>query len=165
MLYCALWKTDVSGAICPMIFRHTQRYRTSTMPQSRAGYGREYEWHWLRKSASMPDATRSQVTALSTHKASRQRTRQKNEGLTGEKPKGRKRHIVVDTMENLLAIRVHAANIHDTKSGIMAAKLAVEKYPSIKRFCADAGYRKSFEADVQEQLALGVDISARIKPG
>ena len=89
-----------------------------------------------------------------------------NAALTaGKKVKGRKRRIVVDIMGNLLAVIVHAANIHDTKSGIWAAKIAVKKYPSIKRFCADAGYRKSFEHDVQTQLALGVDISARIKPG
>ena len=67
-------------------------------------------------------------------------------------------------MGNLLAVKVHAANIHDTKSGILAAKPAVERYPSIKRFCGDAGYRKSFEEAVQEQLSLGVDISERIKP-
>ena len=81
-----------------------------------------------------------------------------------EKTRGRKRHIVVDTMGNLLAVMVHAANIHDTKSGILAARDAFEKYPSIQRFCADAGYRKSFEQDVSRELGLGVDISARIKP-
>lgn len=68
----------------------------------------------------------------------------------GEKTKGHKRHIVTDTMGNLLAVVVHAANIHDTKAGIIAAKRAVEKYPSIQRFCADAGYRKTFEKDVAE---------------
>ena len=67
-------------------------------------------------------------------------------------------------MGNLLAVVVHAANIHDTKSGILAARDAVKKYPSIQRFCADAGYRKSFEQDVSRELGLGVDISARIKP-
>ena len=67
-------------------------------------------------------------------------------------------------MGNLLAVVVHAANIHDTKSGILAAKDAFEKYPSIQRFCADAGYRKTFEQDVSRELGLGVDISARIKP-
>ena len=80
-----------------------------------------------------------------------------------EKTKGRKRHIVVNTMGNLLAV-VHAANIHDTKSGILAARDAFEKYPTLQRFCADAGYRKSFEQDVSRELGLGVDISARIKP-
>ena len=68
-------------------------------------------------------------------------------------------------MGNLLFVVIHAANIHDTKSGINPAKEAFEKYPTIKRFCADEGYRKSFENDVSEQLDLGVDISARIKPG
>ena len=67
-------------------------------------------------------------------------------------------------MGNLLAVVVHAANLHDTKSGILAARNAFEKYPSIQRFCADAGYRKSFEQDVSRELGLGVDISARINP-
>ncbi len=67
-------------------------------------------------------------------------------------------------MGNLLAVVVHAANIHDTKSGILPARKAFEKYPSIQRFCADAGYRKSFEQDISQELGLGVDISARIKP-
>ncbi len=60
---------------------------------------------------------------------------------------------------------VHAANIHDTKSGINPAIKAVEKYPTIEKFCGDEGYRKSFEEDVLSNLGLGVDISARIKPG
>ena len=70
----------------------------------------------------------------------------------------------MDTMGNLLAVVVHATNIHDTKSGILAARDAFEKYPSIQRFCADAGYRKNFEQDVSRELGLGVDISVRIKP-
>lgn len=81
-----------------------------------------------------------------------------------KKVKGRKRHIVVDTMGNLLSVVVHAANIHDTKSGIMPARLAFERYPTIKGFCADAGYRKTFINDVKNQLGLDVDISERITP-
>ena len=68
-------------------------------------------------------------------------------------------------MGNLLSVVVHAANIHDTKSGIFAAKKAIQKYPSIQRFCADAGYRNSFEKNVESQLKRGVDISTRIKSG
>jgi putative transposase len=67
-------------------------------------------------------------------------------------------------MGNLPAVVVHAANIHDTKSGIMPAKLAFQRYPSIKRFCADAGYRGTFVLDLDEMLHLGVDISEKIKP-
>lgn len=67
-------------------------------------------------------------------------------------------------MGNLLAITVHAANIHDTKSGIKSAKSAFEKHPTFQKFCGDPCYRKTFEEDVLEQLGLGVDISKRIKP-
>ncbi len=42
--------------------------------------------------------------------------------------------------------------------------MAVKHYSSIKRFCADAGYRKSFGQDVSDQLDFGVDIPERIKP-
>ena len=66
-------------------------------------------------------------------------------------------------MGNLLAVTVHAANTHDTKAGINPAKQAFACYPTIKKFCADEGYRKTFENDVRKQLGLGVDISKRIK--
>jgi len=82
----------------------------------------------------------------------------------GKKVKGRKRHIITDTMGNILAVLVHAANIHDTKIGIYPAKKAYDKYPTIKRFCGDEGYRKTFVNDIWEWLGLGVDISKRIKP-
>lgn len=69
-----------------------------------------------------------------------------NRGIDGgKKIKGRKRHIVVDTMGNLLDVVVHAANLHDTKSGILVARKVMDQHPTIKAFSADAGYRKSFE--------------------
>lgn len=67
-------------------------------------------------------------------------------------------------MGNLLAVVVHAANVHDTKAGISTAKRAYERYPSIQKFCADAGYRGTFVSDLKEQLDLDVDISEKIKP-
>ena len=82
----------------------------------------------------------------------------------GKKTKGIKRHIAVDTMGNLLKIVVHEANIHDTKAGILVAKPTYEKYPTIKKFCADAGYRGTFVDDCMNELSIGVDISEKIKP-
>jgi transposase len=63
----------------------------------------------------------------------------------------------------LLTVVVHAANIHDTVAGGAVFEKALKKYPSMKGVCADAGYRKTFEAAV---VALGrtVEISERIKP-
>ena len=82
----------------------------------------------------------------------------------GEKTKGRKRHIVVDVLGCLLSVNVHAAIVHDTKSGIIVAKQAFKKYPSIKKFCADSGYRGTFINDIKNQISLDVDISEKIKP-
>jgi transposase len=67
-------------------------------------------------------------------------------------------------MCNILAVTVHAGNTHETKSGINPAKKACEMYRSIKRFCADAGYRGTFQLDLLRECAMGVDISKRIKP-
>ena len=65
---------------------------------------------------------------------------------------------------HLLAVIVHAANIHDTVAGILPAQQAVKVYPSIKKFCGDMGYRGTFVLDVEKLLHLGVDISEKIKP-
>ncbi len=70
----------------------------------------------------------------------------------------------MDVLGCLLSAIVHAANIHDTKSGISAARQAYERYLSIQKFCADAGYRGTFVSEVKEQLDLDVDISEKIKP-
>jgi putative transposase len=67
-------------------------------------------------------------------------------------------------MGNLLAVVVHAANIHDTKSGILPAELAVKHYPSLKKFCTDAGYLGTFVLDADEILGRDIDISKKIKP-
>ena len=64
----------------------------------------------------------------------------------------------------MLSVDVHAANMHDTKSGISTAKEAYTRYPSIQKFCADAGHRGTFVSDLKEKLGLGVDISEKIKP-
>ena len=63
----------------------------------------------------------------------------------------------------MLSVDVHAANIHDTKSGISTAKEAYTSYPSIQKFCADAGYRGTFVSNVNEKLGLGVDIDHVLK--
>ena len=41
-----------------------------------------------------------------------------------KKTKVRKRHIVVDVLGYLLFVNVHVANVHDTKSEIVVAKLS-----------------------------------------
>lgn len=85
------------------------------------------------------------------------------EGLMAEKTKGRKRHIVTDTMGHLLAVTVHAANIHDTVGGGDVYDRAIKSYPTIKGVCADMGYRGTFVKHVND-TGRTCDITERIKP-
>ena len=86
-----------------------------------------------------------------------------NHGYDGEKTKGRKRHIVTDTMENLLCIYVHAANIHDTKGGVYTFEKALYRYPTIQAGCADGSYRGTFRNTFDEFHNIRIDISMQIK--
>ena len=100
----------------------------------------------------------------------------------GKKVKGRKRHVVSDTMGNLLAIKVHAANIHDTVAGEAVFRAAHAKYPSrsgkkaaarrahlrskcteLKGCAADAGYRKTF-VNALKEIGIPVDIIEKVMP-
>lgn len=53
---------------------------------------------------------------------------------------------------------------HDTKIGIWVAMFALFFYSTIKKFCADGGYRKTFVAQVKEFFGLEVEISKKITP-
>ena len=83
--------------------------------------------------------------------------------LTEEKNKGHKRQIIIDSLGCLLAVKVHRANLHDTKASIFPAVKAFRLYPTIRAFCADADYRKTFVANIESVLGLKVDISPKIK--
>ena len=82
----------------------------------------------------------------------------------GKKVKGRKRHIATDTMGNLLSVKVHAANIHDTNSGFGVLAKAKKKYQSIDGCCGDAGYRNTFEIEAAKIVKV-VDIVRRNQKG
>lgn len=69
---------------------------------------------------------------------------------------------MTDTLGCLLAVKVHRANLHDTKTGIFPAIQAFRKYPSIKKFCGDGGYRGTFVDNVTSIFGLNVDISQKI---
>lgn len=60
-----------------------------------------------------------------------------------KKIKGRKRHIVVDTMGLLMGVTVHRADIQDRDGAKLVLKNVLNEYPSIKLIWADGGYRGS----------------------
>lgn len=87
-----------------------------------------------------------------------------DQGYDGGKTiKGRKRHIVVDILGNLLHVKVHATNIHDTKAACDVFNAASKKYPSITAYSADAGYCGTAVNHVDNKMKLKLHISKRIK--
>ena len=81
-----------------------------------------------------------------------------------EKNFGIKRQIATDKIGCLLAVLTHKANQHDTKIGIWVAAFAFFVYATIKKFCADGGYRKTFIAQVKEYLGLELENSQKNAP-
>jgi putative transposase len=59
----------------------------------------------------------------------------------GKMIKGRKRHIITDTMGLLLAVVVHAANVHDSKGASDVIALLKGRFERLVKIVADGGYR------------------------
>ncbi len=59
----------------------------------------------------------------------------------GKKVKGRKEHIVVDTLGLPMAVKVHAANIHDSIGAMMPINELRFMFPRLRKIIADGGYR------------------------
>ena len=55
--------------------------------------------------------------------------------------KGRKRHIITDTMGLLLAVVVHAANVYDSKGASEVIALLKGRFERLIKIVADGGYR------------------------
>ena len=58
----------------------------------------------------------------------------------GKKVKGRKRHILVDTLGLLLNVVVHPADVQDRDGALLLLRRARRLFPFIKRIFADGGY-------------------------
>jgi putative transposase len=54
--------------------------------------------------------------------------------------KGRKRHIVVDTLGLLLRCVVHPANVQDRDGAKLVLKELAERFPRLRKVWADGGY-------------------------
>jgi transposase len=58
----------------------------------------------------------------------------------GKRIKGRKRHIVTDTIGLLVGLVVHSAEIQDRDGAPEVLKAIVSRYPSLRHIFADGGY-------------------------
>lgn len=77
----------------------------------------------------------------------------------GKKVNGRKRHIVVDTLGNLIDVVVHAANIQDRDGAMLVLyKLSATVKAHIQKIWADGGYAGQLVEWVRENLNSVLEI-------
>ena len=97
----------------------------------------------------MPRAgwSRSQPHSLCDRQPKRQERRKRGACIdpngydAGKKIKGKKRHILVDTIGLLLHAVVHPADIQDRDGGVLVLSTLFGMYPFLLKLFADAGYQ------------------------
>lgn len=76
----------------------------------------------------------------------------------GKKTKGRKRHLVVDTLGLVLAVLVTTASTQDRDGARPVIEAAKGKYPSIAKIYADGGYAGKESSSISNDLGLDIEI-------
>jgi putative transposase len=79
----------------------------------------------------------------------------------GKKIKGRKRHIIVDTIGLLLAVVVHAADIQDRDGARRLCDKIRQRFPRLKLIWADGGYAGKLIEWVQMTINCILEIVKR----
>ncbi len=92
---------------------------------------------WRQRVGRDPEPTAAIIDSQSTRSTAQG-------GMTGfdagKKVKGRKRHLVVDTLGLLLAVTVTSASVQDRDGAAPVVAQAVAKVPGLKRLYTDAAY-------------------------
>lgn len=76
----------------------------------------------------------------------------------GKKVKGRKRHLVVDTLGVLLAVTVTAASVQDRDGAAEVVAKACAKVPGLKKLYADAAYGGQCAQAIEKTHGISVEV-------
>jgi putative transposase len=79
----------------------------------------------------------------------------------GKKIKGRKQHIVTDTLGLLLVVVVHPANVHDSKAAQEVLSRLRGRFNRLSKIFADGGYRGELVDNVKRIFGWVLDIVLR----
>ena len=83
----------------------------------------------------------------------------------GKKVRGRKRHLLVDTLGLVLICVVHSASMQDRAGAKLVLYSIDEQYPSIALIWADGGYANTVDASLigwcEQELAIRLEIVKR----
>jgi putative transposase len=78
-----------------------------------------------------------------------------------KKIRGRKRHIVVDTLGLLMVVVVHAASMSDTEGALDVAARLRGHFPRLQRIWADQGYKETMIRWFWQHLQVIVEVVRR----
>ena len=110
---------------------------------------------WRDRVGKAPEPTAAIIDAQSTRSTAQG-------GLTGfdagKKVKGRKRHLVVDTLGLLLAVTITAASVQDRDAAADVVALACAKVPGLKKLYTDAAYGGKCAQAIEATHALSVEV-------
>ena len=110
---------------------------------------------WRDRMGRAPEPTAAIIDAQST----RSTAQGGNTGFdAGKKVKGRKRHLVVDTLGLLLAVTVTAASVQDRDAAADVVALACAKVPGLKKLYTDGAYGGKCAQAIEAAHALSVEV-------
>ncbi|MDL2262843.1 IS5 family transposase [Bacteroidales bacterium OttesenSCG-928-I21] len=93
-------------------------------------------------------------------KTSRQSSEQR--GYDGGKNvKGRKQHIIVDTLGLLLVVVVHSATTHDSRAAFSVIERLKNRFPRLKKIIADGGYRGDLAETIKKSFGWVLQVVLR----
>jgi transposase len=110
---------------------------------------------WRDRIGRAPEPTAAIIDAQST----RSTAQGGDTGFdAGKKVKGRKRHLVVDTLGLLLAVTITAASVQDRDGAAPVVAQACAKVPGLKKLYADAAYGGKCAMAIEKTHGISVEI-------
>jgi len=155
-------RTGCAWRLLPKNFPHWQAAYSAFRGWARAGTFEvmhdRLRQQWRSRIGRSPDPSAAIIDAQST----RSTAQGGDTGFdAGKKVKGRKRHLVVDTMGLLLAVTVTSASVQDRDGAGPVVALACEKAPSLKRLYADSAYGGQCAQRIEARHDIAVQIIRR----
>lgn len=127
----------------PVVYKAFSRWAANNVFEAMHDRLRE---QWREREGRAPEPTAAIIDAQSTRSSAQG-------GLTGfdagKKVKGRKRHLVVDTLGLLLAVTVTAACVQDRDAAPEVVALAAAKVPGLQKLYADGAYGGQCKAGIE----------------
>ncbi|MBC7942725.1 MAG: IS5 family transposase [Chitinophagaceae bacterium] len=110
---------------------------------------------WRGRMGRAPEPSAAIIDAQST----RSTAQGGNTGFdAGKKVKGRKRHLVVDTLGLLLAVTVTAASVQDRDAAAEVVARACTKVPGLKKLYTDAAYGGKCALAIEQTHGISVQV-------